>query len=87
MKPAFRPTSLLGGSSAGRVAVRTLAFASFMAFASISLQWYSPYIRPYTLSILGLVAALAGTDADGFREITSLISPAPSTLTASTEKL
>ena len=61
MKPAFRPTSLLGGSSAGRVAVRTLAFASFMAFASISLQWYSPYIRPYTLSILGLVAALAGS--------------------------
>ena len=41
--------------------VRGTVFLGFMLFCSVSLNWYSPYIRPYALSLLGLFGALTAS--------------------------
>lgn len=37
---------------------RTTAFCALMLGSSVSVTWYSPYLRPYSLSLLGLVGSL-----------------------------
>lgn len=73
--PVHRLSTSPGTARAGNrgaLAARLLALGGFMAFASVSLYWYSPYVRPYTLSILGftgsLLAALALSRARSFRQ-------------------
>lgn len=58
MIEADRLTTSESPRSTLETVVRIVTLTLLLAFSSLSLNWYSPYIRPYSLSLVGLAGSL-----------------------------